>query len=85
MRAFERYVEDDRHAFEEREVSTEGIQNKERAWQGNQFLSPFLDRCIKKFQYDTIEVVVTVCKALPLYFKEVIGSASNLFAEHQKG
>lgn len=33
--------------------------NKEGAWQGNQFLSPFFDRCIKNFEYDTLEVAAT--------------------------
>ena len=40
-----------------------------KAPQGNQFLFPFFDSCIKNFEYDTIEVAATVHKALPLLWK----------------
>lgn len=51
--------------------------NKEGAWQGNQFLSPFFDRCIKNFEYDTLEVAATVRKALPLRWKRPNLSAAE--------
>ena len=51
--------------------------NKEGAWQGNKFLEPFFDICIKNFEYDPIEVSATVRKALPRRWKRPNLSAAE--------